>query len=243
MPASTAVEVATVAGSVAATNLSVWGLIGQADIVVKFVMALLLLSSLWCWTIIFDKWNYFRGVNYRASKFERAYRSSKALGALFEKMDKKEPGSPMAAMFVAGMLEVKSSFPSSGRKGNSEELNIFKEKLLNSIYRVKNIAVERMEKNLIFLATVGSAAPFVGLFGTVWGIVNSFQAIAATKNTTLAVVAPGIAEALLATAIGLFAAIPAVIFYNFFSNEIRQAAGRLDDFSNELVTSLTYQGE
>jgi biopolymer transport protein TolQ len=243
MPANTAVEVAALAGSVASTNMSVWGLIGQADIVVKFVMALLMFASLWCWTIIFDKWNYFKGVKYRGGKFDKAYRSTRSFASLFEKMDKKEPGSPMAAMFVAGVIEVKNSYPSSGKKVSAEEIEIFKEKLLNAVYRVKHIAVERMEKNLIFLATVGSAAPFVGLFGTVWGIVNSFQAIAATKNTTLAVVAPGIAEALLATAIGLFAAIPAVIFYNFFSNEIRQASGRLDDYANELVTTLTYQTE
>ncbi|MCE3233122.1 MAG: hypothetical protein K0R98_1379 [Rickettsiaceae bacterium] len=243
MPASTAVEVAAVAGSVASTNMSVWGLIGQADIVVKFVMALLMLGSLWCWTIIFDKWNYFKNVKQRSAKFEKSYRSSRAVGALFERMDKKDPGCPMAAMFIAGVVEAKNSYPNTGKKITPEDINVFKEKLFNSVSRVKNIAVERMEKNLIFLATVGSASPFIGLFGTVWGIVNSFQAIAATKNTTLAVVAPGIAEALLATAIGLFAAIPAVIFYNLFSNEIRQSAGRLDDFTNELVTTLAHQAE
>jgi biopolymer transport protein TolQ len=243
MPASTAIEVAAVAGSVAAGHdLSVWGLIAQADVVVKFVMAMLMCASIGCWAIIFDKWTYFKKVKFNSVRFERAYRSSKAVDTLFDKMDKKEPGSPLAAMYVAGMQEVRNSYP-SGRKADIDALNIFREKLLNSVHRVKHIAMDRMEKKLIFLATVGSASPFIGLFGTVWGIVNSFQAIGATKNTTLAVVAPGIAEALLATAIGLFAAIPAVIFYNFFSNEIRLCSGKMDDFANELGTSLVYQSE
>lgn len=232
-----AVDIATVAGSVAAHNMSVWGLVAQADIVVKFVMLILLISSLLSWSIIFDKWNFFRNVKYRTSRFEKAYRSSRTLGALYERLNKKNAENPMAEMFVAGMAEAKN-----GSVTLSEELfGAFKENIYYAVHRVKNETIDKMEKNLIFLATVGSAAPFLGLFGTVWGIVNSFQAIAATKNTTLAVVAPGIAEALLATAIGLFAALPAVVAYNFFSNQIRQMSGKLEDFGAELSSVLAHR--
>lgn len=234
-----AVEIAKVAGSVADIDLSVWTLIAQADIVVKGVMLLLVVASIVCWAIIFDKIKYYRAIRYRGARFENAYRSSRALKALYDKISKKDPGSPMAEMFVMGVSEVYGK----NKKSRFDDPAIVKEKLLNTLYRVKHHAIEKMEKKLIILATVGSASPFVGLFGTVWGIVNSFQAIAATKNTTLAVVAPGIAEALLATAIGLFAAIPAVIFYNMFSNEIRSVSGRLDDFASELSTNLAYSDE
>jgi biopolymer transport protein TolQ len=240
MPGS-AVDVAVVAGSVAAHDLSVWGLIAQADIVVKFVMLLLIFSSFWCWAIIFDKWKSYRSLRYKTMMFDKAFRSSRGVKALFDRIDKKSPGSAMAEMFVSGMNEITNSPSKLQKKADSDVLHFFKERILNSLHRVKNENLEKMEKNLIILATVGSASPFIGLFGTVWGIVNSFQAIAATKNTTLAVVAPGIAEALLATAMGLFAAIPAVIFYNLFSNEIRKVAGRLEDYANELSTALIYQ--
>jgi biopolymer transport protein TolQ len=242
MPIDTAVEVAKVAGSVAAHDLSVWGLIAQADLVVKFVMLMLMVASLLCWSIIFDKWSFFRKVKYKTTMFEKAYRSTRSLSQLYEKVNKKNPGDPMAEMFVAGVNEVKRS-PARAYRSSPEATSIMREKIGNSLHRVKTVYLEKMEKNLIFLATVGSASPFIGLFGTVWGIVNSFQAIAATKNTTLAVVAPGIAEALLATAIGLFAAIPAVIFYNLFSNQIRQTSGKLDDYAIELGTTLVYQDE
>lgn len=237
---SNAVEMATLAGSVAASDLSVWSLIAQADLVVKFVMLLLLMSSLWCWAIIFDKFMFFRGLRERSSRFEKAYQSSRTPAALFERVNKKNPGSHLASMFVAGMNEAKFTPTRGDRKTDPDLLGLFREKLLNVLGRVKHESLSEMERNLIILATVGSASPFIGLFGTVWGIVNSFQAIAATKNTTLAVVAPGIAEALLATAMGLFAAIPAVIFYNLFSNEIRQVSGKLEDYAMELTNTILY---
>jgi biopolymer transport protein TolQ len=146
-------------------------------------------------------------------------------------------------MFAEGVYISKKLPLSKKDEVNSDLLSCYKEKILNSVIRVKNENLEKMEKNLIILASVASASPFIGLFGTVWGIVNSFQAIAATKNTTLAVVAPGIAEALLATALGLFAAIPAVIFYNLFSNEIRRVSGKLEDYANDLTTDLMIQSD
>lgn len=147
----------------------------------------------------------------------------------------------MAAMFVAGMYQLKNGVLKGITSPSELQRNQSKEQIFYSIQHIKNTALDTMQKKLIFLATVGSAAPFIGLFGTVWGIVNSFQAIAASKNTTLVVVAPGIAEALLATAVGLLAAIPAVIFYNIFSNEIRHLATRFDDYSDELSTLLMHQ--
>lgn len=240
---SNAVEMANLAGSAAALDMSVWGLVEQADIVVKAVMLMLLLSSFWCWAIVYNKWSGYRRMRYKSEMFEKAYRSTSALKTLYGRINKTDPGSAMAAMFLEGMKEAINSPSKLQRKADPEMTNKHKEKIYNTLNRIKNGYLERMEDNLIVLATVGSAAPFIGLFGTVWGIVNSFQAIAATKNTTLAVVAPGIAEALLATAIGLFAAIPAVVFYNMFSNEIRKVAGRLEDYANELSATLAYSEE
>ena len=238
-----AVDVATVAGSVAANDMSVWGLIAQADMVVKFVMLLLVASSFWCWAIVYTKWSSYRRMRYKSDIFENAYRSSKGYKTLYGRVNKNDPGSAMAAMFVEGVKEAQNSPTKLQRKADSQVLEQYKERIYNALHRVKHAYIEKMENNLIILATVGSAAPFIGLFGTVWGIVNSFQAIAATKNTTLAVVAPGIAEALLATAIGLFAAIPAVVFYNLFSNEIRKVSSRLEDYASELSTNLAYSEE
>lgn len=235
-----AVEVATAAGNAAVNDLSVISLISQADIVVKLVMLLLVVASIASWSIIFDKWKKIKANRSKTIEFEKDYKSSKSFSPLYSKVSG-NADNPMAAMFSAGMFELNNGILKGITKPSESLKEMARERIYYSIQRIKNSAVEKMEKDLIFLATVGSAAPFIGLFGTVWGIVNSFQAIAATKNTTLAVVAPGIAEALLATAIGLFAAIPAVIFYNLFSNEIRKLAGKLEDFSGELSTLIIHQ--
>lgn len=234
--ASNSVESVILEGSQQAIDLSITGLISQADPIVKIVILLLILSSFWSWAIIFDKWKKFRQTRYKVSKFEKLYRSTTTLNPLYEKLNKRTDN-PMAAMFVSGMRILTNS------NKNEEKLirETVKERIFHSVQNTMNDAIGKMEKDLIFLATVGSSAPFVGLFGTVWGIMNSFQAIAATKNTTLAVVAPGIAEALLATAIGLFAAIPAVIFYNLFSNQIRVMSEKLEDYCSEISAILSHQ--
>ena len=211
----------------------------QADIVVKGVILLLFIASFWSWSVIFDKWRLLRTHRNKITKFEQSFHSTKGLGQLYQ-TTRKKIDNPMAAMFVAGMNEISEGVLQEMGMSDPASQQKVKERVLYAVTRIKNKALDKMEKDLIVLATVGGAAPFVGLFGTVWGIVNSFQAIAAMKNTTLAVVAPGIAEALLATGIGLFAAIPAVIFYNFFSNEIRRVAIRLDDFSNEMSTVVAF---
>ncbi len=233
-----AVEAASVAGSLAVHDLSVWGLIAQADMVVKLVMLFLLIASLWSWAIIFEKFKSFRNMRGRMGKFEGTFRSSKLLDGLYDRMNKKPNDNPLSEMFIAAMSEIRYGILKDAKAPSAELIDNARGRIYQAISRVKHRALERMEKDLIFLATIGSASPFIGLFGTVWGIVNSFQAIGASKNTSLAVVAPGIAEALIATAMGLFAAIPAVIFYNIFSNQIRLSSAKLEDFQGELITVL-----
>lgn len=225
----------TVLTKVASSDLSMMELFIQADFVVKAVMLLLVLASVWCWAIIFEKRRYFRNIEAKSNSFERNFRGAPSMGELFKRMGNRADN-PLAMMFVAGMNEIANS--NFSISDTATAYSIYRERIFTTLNRVKNNTLDRMEKDLIILATVGSAAPFLGLFGTVWGIMNSFQSIAASKNTSLAVVAPGIAEALFATAIGLFAAIPAVIFYNLFSNFIRKYSGRTEDFSNELETLL-----
>jgi len=233
-----AVEAANVAGNVAHIDLSIWGLIAQADMVVKLVMLFLLLASLWSWAIIFDKFTSFGKMRGKMAKFEGTFRSNKLLDGLYDRMNKKPNDNPLSDMFIAAMSEIRYGVLKDVRNPSDDLIDNCRGRIYQAVSRIKHLTLERMEKDLIFLATVGSASPFIGLFGTVWGIVNSFQSIGASKNTSLAVVAPGIAEALIATAMGLFAAIPAVIFYNFFSNHIRLASSKLEDFQGELITVL-----
>jgi biopolymer transport protein TolQ len=218
------------------SDLSMLTLFAEADVIVKAVMLLLLAASVWCWAIIFDKRRKFKALGAQSDQFENAYRASTSLPAFVGKIGKKVDN-PMARIFLAGMSEV-ARVSSVGTEDASIIYALTRERIMNALQRARHKALDGLEKDMIILATVGSAAPFLGLFGTVWGIMNSFQSIAASKNTSLAVVAPGIAEALFATAIGLFAAIPAVIFYNMFSNTIRRYSGRLEDFSQELEAVL-----
>jgi biopolymer transport protein TolQ len=243
-PVSTAVqgvESATLAGTALVHNFSMYGMFMQADVVVKLVMILLLLASFWCWAIIFEKWYLFRSVKAKAVRFENDFWSSEALDKFYEK-SKKRANHPMAIIFVAAMEEWFRS--KSGTPQSQQGLKIsLRERIVQVMQVARNRELEHVESGLGFLATTGSAAPFIGLFGTVWGIMNSFHAIAASKNTSLVAVAPGIAEALFATAIGLFAAIPAVIAYNKFSSELTRFANKLEDFSTEFDTILSRQLE
>ncbi|NBP73328.1 MAG: protein TolQ, partial [Alphaproteobacteria bacterium] len=205
---SAAVQSAALAGSVHA-DMSVWGLFMQADFIVKAVMIGLLLASFWCWAIIFEKIMRMRRLRRQASQFEESFWSGGSLDDLFDRIGSR-PVDPMSAIFSSAMREWRRS---TSRKGGDREAS--HQSLSERIDRVMQITLnrelEQLERYMTFLASVGSTAPFVGLFGTVWGIMNSFTAIAVSKNTSLAVVAPGIAEALFATALGLVAAIPAVI--------------------------------
>jgi biopolymer transport protein TolQ len=231
-------------GGSASGDLSMWGLFLQADLVVQLVMLLLLLASFWCWAIIFEKITRMRKLAEKADRFEETFWSGGSLDELYDRVSSRADD-PMTAIFTAAMKEWRRSPPkiASGDDGG----NVGGGGLGDRIDRVMSITLGRemqhLERYMIFLASVGSTAPFVGLFGTVWGIMNSFQAIAVTKNTSLAVVAPGIAEALFATALGLVAAIPAVIAYNKLTNDIGRYAGRLEAFSGEFSAILSRQAE
>lgn len=219
----------------ASGDISIWSMFWGAHIVVKLVMIGLLLASVWCWAIILDKTLLFARTRRAMDRFEESFWSGNSLEDLYQRLREK-PASGMAALFLAAMNEWKRSFqnPSASFMGLQARI----EKVLDvSIAR----EVEKLESNLLVLATVASAGPFVGLFGTVWGIMTSFRSIAASKNTSLAVVAPGIAEALLATAIGLFAAIPALIAYNKMQGDVAKSQARLESFADEFSAILSRQ--
>ncbi len=218
-------------------DVSFWGLVLQADTIVKIVMLILLIASIWSWSIIIEKTKKFFLLKKQANAFEETFWSGESLEKLY-KEEEKSPQHPLATVFVAGMYEWTRASDSNSLSNEKIQAG-----LQERIHQVMNVAVtrelENVEKNIGFLATVGSTAPFIGLFGTVWGIMNSFQSIALSKDTSLAVVAPGIAEALLATALGLVAAIPAVIAYNKLSNNLNTYALRLQNFASEFEALLS----
>ena len=220
-------------------NLSLLGLFLQADAVVKLVMIILLIASIWVWTIIIEKVMTIRRVNREADVFEDSFWSGGSLDELYER-EGTDPANPIAAVFGAAMSDWKRTARIAGTE-------IGKTGVKERVDRAMNVTVmremERLERFMIFLASVGATAPFIGLFGTVWGIMHAFSAIAAMHNTDLAVVAPGIAEALFATAIGLVAAIPSVLAYNKLSNDLSRFAGRLEGFGTEFSAILSRQTE
>ena len=218
-----------------AADVSLIALFLQAHWVVKAVMLGLLGCSVWVWAIAIDTLVLYARTRREMDRFEAAFWSGESLEELYRTLAGK-PNHSMGALFVAAMREWKRSFEGSGRAIGGLQMRI--EKVMQvSIAR----EIERLERRLLVLATVGSAGPFVGLFGTVVGIMTSFQSIAASKNTSLAVVAPGIAEALFATAIGLVAAIPATIFYNKFAAEVNKQTQRLEGFADEFAAILSRQ--
>ena len=234
------IEAATLAGSVGKLDFSVWALFMRADAIVKTVILLLLAASIWCWAIIFDKYFGLRRLNTRSTEFERAFWSGNSLDDLYERIAS-QPRDPMSAVFVAAMREWRRT--PSREDGNGEARLGVADRIDRVMQITLNREMDRVERNLTFLATTGSTAPFVGLFGTVWGIMNSFQSIAISKNTSLAVVAPGIAEALFATALGLLAAIPAVVAFNKLTKDMDRYAGRLDSFAGEFSAILSREME
>ncbi|HUU67436.1 MAG TPA: protein TolQ [Methyloceanibacter sp.] len=223
-----------------AVDLSIFHLFMNAHFVVKLVIIGLILASIWSWAIIFEKFFLFAKTRKEADKFEQVFWSGQSLDELYQALAQRR-NTGMAALFVAAMREWKRSTErESGDRAMKPMAGV-----QHRVEKVMDVTigreVERLERRLTFLATVGSTAPFVGLFGTVWGIMTSFQAIATSKNTSLAVVAPGIAEALFATALGLLAAIPAVIFYNKFNSEVARHAARLEGFADEFSAILSRQ--
>jgi biopolymer transport protein TolQ len=228
-------------GSTDMGEMTILALFMRAHWVVKVVMLILFSASVWTWAIILDKSWRLRRLESRALKFEDAFWSGGSLDDLYERVGQR-PSDPMTAVFSSAMREWRRS----AARGLVQQAAA-RTGLQARIDRVMQVTLgremDRLERYMIFLASVGSTAPFIGLFGTVWGIMTSFQAIAATKQTSLAVVAPGIAEALFATALGLVAAIPAVIAYNKISNDLGRYGGRLEAFAVEFSAILSRQLE
>jgi biopolymer transport protein TolQ len=217
------------------SDLSLLTLFWDSALIVKTVMIGLLLCSVWVWAIAIEKTLLYRRMRRAMDRFEQAFWSGESLEELYRTLSAR-PTHSMAALFVAAMREWKRSLEGQVHSFSGLQMRI--EKVMDvTIAR----EIEILERRLLVLATVGSAGPFVGLFGTVWGIMTSFQSIAASKNTSLAVVAPGIAQALFATAIGLVAAIPATIFYNKFASEVNKQAQRLESFADEFAAILSRQ--
>ena len=231
-----AVEAANVGESFTG-DVSMIGLFFQADLIVKVIMMILLFASVWSWTIIFEKRGTMKKLNTRANKFEDSFWSGEALDRLYERV-KKGKQDPLLKTFCAGMEEWHNGV--SGGLPAKESLQAsLRQRVERAMSTTINREMNALERGMTFLASIGSTAPFVGLFGTVWGIMNSFTSIAHTNNTSLAVVAPGIAEALFATALGLVAAIPAVIAYNILTNSLNRYADRLDAFVSDFSAILS----
>ena len=223
-------EVATqVVGLGGSTDFSLIQLFLRADFIVKAVIVILIAASVYSWALIFDKYKLFKRIEKSTTSFEEKFWKSKSAESFYNNFSNKEKD-PVATIFQSAMIELirtksKSSFVQSNRVSRVIEISADKE-------------IKSIEKHFTFLATVGSTAPFIGLFGTVWGIMNSFQSIAISRNTSLAIVAPGIAEALFATALGLLAAIPAVIAYNKFNSDSKKYTGRIENFSKRFLSII-----
>ncbi len=217
-------------------KIELWHLISQASWPVFIVMIGLGLASIWCWAIIFEKYYAVRKMNSSNEKFENQFWSGQSLEAIYTNISNRH-SIGASAIFIAAMQEWKRSQGAAMRAGFAG--------VQKRIEKVMDVAIQKemgaLESRLLFLATVGSAGPFIGLFGTVWGIMTAFQGIANSQNTNLAVVAPGIAEALFATAIGLVAAIPATIFYNMYSSDAAKIGMRLENFADEFSAIISRQ--
>ncbi|MDR0253440.1 MAG: protein TolQ [Brucellaceae bacterium] len=217
------------------SDVSLWGLFMQANWVVKLVMLGLLAASIWTWAIIVDKTLAYRRASSAIERFEQVFWSGQSLEELYRNLGERRT-TGMSAIFMAAMREWKKSFEKGARSPIALQMRI--EKAMDVALARES---DKLESRLGFLATIGTSAPFIGLFGTVVGIMTSFMAIAASKNTSLAVVAPGIAEALLATAIGLLAAIPAVIAYNKLTADAGKITARMEGFADEFSAILSRQ--
>ena len=223
-------EVATqVVGLGGSTDFSLVQLFIRADFVVKSVIIILIAASIFSWALIFEKYRLFKKIEKSTSSFEEKFWKSRSAESFYNSLTNREKD-PVANIFQSAMAElIKTKSKSSSVQSNR-------------VSRIIEISADReiklIEKHFTFLATVGSTAPFIGLFGTVWGIMNSFQSIAISRNTSLAIVAPGIAEALFATALGLLAAIPAVVAYNKFNSDSKKYSGRIENFSKRFISII-----
>ena len=223
-------EVATQVVNLGGSNdFSIIQLFLRADFVVKSVIILLIAASVYSWALIFEKFRMFKKIDESSNVFEEKFWKSKSAENFYNNLPTKTYD-PLAIIFRSAMAELIKTKSKSSSIQNSRVSRIIE---ITAEEQIKDI-----EKNFTFLATVGSTAPFIGLFGTVWGIMNSFQSIAISRNTSLAIVAPGIAEALFATALGLLAAIPAVVAYNKFTSDSKKYTSRIDNFSKRFLSII-----
>ena len=222
-------------------ELSIFGLFLAADLLVKIVMLTLVVASIWSWSIMIQKSRTFRAQRNLTSFFEERFWSQESLDDFYDQLGN-DPDGAMAKVFSVGMLEWRMAYSKGVSRSLGRELRT---SLVGRIEKSMSLVISKemdgLEKGIPFLASVGSVAPFIGLFGTVWGIMNSFAAIAESKNTSLAVVAPGIAVALFATALGLAAAIPAVVAYNKFSGDLEKIGNSLESFATEFINLIARQ--
>ena len=223
-------EVATqIVGLGGATDFSIVQLFIRADFIVKAVIIILIAASVYSWALIFDKYKLFKRIEKSTNNFEDKFWKSKSAESFYNSLTNKEKD-PIAIIFQTAMTEL--------IKTKSKSSSIQSARVIRVIEIAADKEIKLIEKNFTFLATVGSTAPFIGLFGTVWGIMNSFQSIAISRNTSLAIVAPGIAEALFATALGLLAAIPAVVAYNKFNSDSKKYSSRIENFSKRFLSII-----
>ncbi|MFQ5345810.1 MAG: protein TolQ [Mariprofundus sp.] len=221
-------------------DLSILHLILNAGVIVQAVLVLLILLSLMSWTVIFNKWRFYRRTRSEAESFSKAFWSGSDMDTILAGIPQQYPDSPLPNIFQSGYRE----FMRIRREATENESGkIVAGSGIDGVRRALDAAysreMEKLSRHLTFLATVGSTSPFIGLFGTVWGIVNAFQGIALTKNTSLIAVAPGIAEALVATAFGLIAAIPAVVAYNKFSADLKRTGANMEQFGSEFLNIVS----
>lgn len=207
-------------------------LLANSDPISKAVVFILIVASIFSLAIILDKYFKYRFLQAKIKTFESTFWSGQSLDQLYERT-KRAVDNPMAAIFIAGISELNKS------EASKVDANLKSGMILQAMNLVRNRELEKLEKSLTFLAIIGSYSPFIGLFGMVWGVIHSFQSIASSKNVSLAVVAPGMSEALLVTAIGIVVALPAAIFYNILSDKMNHIANRFDDFVSEIHIVLT----
>ena len=222
-------QVGAAASAIAVADFSFWTLFTRADFIVKSVIIILILASIYSWALIFEKYKVFKKIFKSTEEFEQDFINSKSIRTLYEKLNQ-DSEDPMSIVFRSGAKYL--------TENKSQSQNILTEKVKSVMDVAIDKEVEKYENKLTFLATVGSVAPFIGLFGTVWGIMNSFHSIAISRNTSLAIVAPGIAEALFATALGLLAAIPAVVAYNKFTSNSRKYTQKLENFTQTFISII-----
>ena len=222
-------QVGAAASAIAVADFSFWTLFTRADFIVKSVIIILILASIYSWALIFEKYKVFKKIFKSTEEFEQDFINSKSIRTLYEKLNQ-DSEDPMSIVFRSGAKYL--------TENKSQSQNILTEKVKSVMDVAIDKEVEKYENKLTFLATVGSVAAFIGLFGTVWGIMNCFQSIAISRNTSLAIVAPGIAEALFATALGLLAAIPAVVAYNKFTSNSRKYTQKLENFTQTFISII-----